>query len=42
MYMWGAFCTGFVSAFVYYFGSILVATLKIDDPLDAAAGTFTI
>lgn len=38
MYMWGAFLTGLVAALVYYFGSMLVERLHIDDPLDAVAG----
>jgi len=38
MHMWGAFITGFISALVYYFGSMLVERIGIDDPLDAVAG----
>lgn len=38
MPMWGAFVSGVVAGHFYYFGSLLIAKLQIDDPLDATAG----
>jgi ammonia channel protein AmtB len=39
MHQWAAVVTGIGAGTVYYFTSKLVAFIRVDDPLDAVAGT---
>ena len=39
---WGAAILGFIAAIVFKFMSWLMQKIKVDDPLDAVAGGYTL